>query len=118
MDARTPDPAAGGAGGQAVPVVNHCAVIPSTSHCGYLNARYEAIDRQLNGLRCRTCTVEDAGKIYAITGCSPQPGGGVCVADCSLCCYDVANSVCDSDRDCCTPLRCVPVGTGTVKACR
>lgn len=118
-DARPADPMTGGAGGQAVPVVNRCTVIPSiSSHCGYLNARYDAIDRQLNGIRCRICTVDDGGKISNITGCSPQPGGGICVADCSACCYDVSNSVCDSDRDCCAPLRCVPVGSGTVKACR
>lgn len=119
----------GGAGGETPPLLPVCPGQVTADPCGYVGAPvaggYDFIPRWKDGREISICTV--AGKVQS--GClssrpadrinpGPERAYNLCVTNCNQGCYKKTGSVCSSDADCCSPLRCKPGTVGTNKTCQ
>lgn len=124
---------AGGAGGAVGgPEVLYCPdpTHPSIGGCGFLVSAGQWEYLWKGDMACATCTTS-ATNVKPVTGCkvtnppqmtsnpTPAPAVVLCVANCRAeCCYKRPGAVCESDANCCSPLRCVASAGGKVKTCQ
>jgi hypothetical protein len=88
-----------------------------------LNKDLTWTSRYKEGYACAICWQGKPAK--PVVGCLIKldetldgPDPLLCVQSQSECCYKVANTTCDVDTDCCSPLRCQDNGPGKNKTCR
>lgn len=120
-DTRAPD---------TMPVQNYpeCSASAGSTEtgCGFLVTGkcggYGWVPKFKNGFECAVCTSPQR------TGClegdrgpdecgNPKPTA-LCVQGCAECCYRRVDAPCESDADCCSPLRCQSAASGSGKACK
>lgn len=118
-----------GAGGMVVAEVPYCSTPAyfhwSTNGCGFLIRPGEQEFLWKDGMACGAC--EANGKSF--TGCKvdrqpedisvgDQPTLVLCVSNCRAeCCYKRPGAPCETDANCCAPLRCIQREPGKNKTC-
>jgi hypothetical protein len=95
----------------------------SYTGCGFLRTSGDWTSTWKDGYACATCSAGGTAYSGCTMATSPGtrvegPGPVLCVKNCaSECCFHFTGAVCETDANCCAPLRC-QVGDAGAKSCR
>lgn len=105
---------------QNVPECSTTAGFTATA-CGYLLpgkcGGYSWAPKFKNGHQCGVCNQGRTSCLVNDRGpdeCGKPLAPLLCVSGCAECCFQTVGSPCESDADCCSPLRCQAAGAGKV----
>jgi hypothetical protein len=112
---------AGGGSASAPYCAQEAGLQVSTKSCGFLVQLGQWEYLYKDGIVCADCFVG----ARRVTGCKVERARGtgqneaeLCVAACRTeCCYQRAGATCETDANCCAPLRCKDNGPGRNKSC-